>query len=216
MSEQPEVLSSEPAAESAAPARSRKRAAIAGIALVGVGGLAGGIAATASSAGASSAGPVASTPSPVPTGQPARPGHGFGPGFGGGLLGIGGRIEHGSAVVKDRAGTTKTVDLQNGKVTAVSDTALTVKSDDGFSQSYVVVAATRVTKDWQGSTASSIKTGDTVMVIATETGGQHQATLIADGVGGPRGHGAFKHFGDRGPRPGMPVPPPGAPAAPNA
>lgn len=212
--QQPEVLSSEPVA---VPKSSRKRAVVAGIALVAVGALAGGIAASASSAGASSAAPGASTPSPVPGGHPGRPGGpDDGPGFGGGLLGIGGQIEHGSAVVKGRDGTTKTVDLQNGKVTAVSDKALTVKSDDGFSQSYVVTATTHVTKDWQGSTASSIKTGDTVMVIAEEVSGAHDATVIIDGKGGGFRGGPFggrhggKHF--RGPGGlNMPTPPLGVP-----
>jgi len=195
---------------------SRRRTIVAGIALVGVGALAGGIAASASGAGASTSRPFASSPSPVPSGAPDGPRPFGGPErFGGpGLLGLGGDVLHGSAVVKD-GDATKTLELQNGTVTAVSDKALTVKSSDGFTQSYTVVADTHVTKDWQGSTASAIKTGDTVLVLAEEVSGAHQATLIADGKDGFGG--GFKHFrgGHDGPgRFGGP-PPAGVPAPPS-
>lgn len=210
--QEPEIITSEPGD---VPARtSRRRAIVIGIALVGVGALAGGIAATATGAGATGrVAPYAATATPVP-GEPFSGGPGFGPRFGpfGGerLLGLGGQILHGSAVVKGKDGTTRTMELQNGTVTAVSDKALTVKSSDGFSQSYVVVATTRVTKDWQGSTASAIKTGDTVTVLAQQVGSDNQATFIADGRDGFRFRGGFKHFR------GGPPAPPSAPPTPNA
>ncbi|HVU72054.1 MAG TPA: hypothetical protein VHE83_03765 [Mycobacteriales bacterium] len=216
--QEPEVLSSEPEA----PASSRRRRTIvAGIALVGVGALAGGIAASATGAGATARQqPFASSPTPLP-GDKGGPMRGPGPAFGprGGPLGVlGGDVLHGSAVVKGRDGTTKTVEVQNGTVTAVADKALTVKSSDGFSQSYTVIATTRVMKDWEGSTASAIKMGDTVEVLAEVVDGAHQATLIADGQGGFKGGpGGLKHFrgGPGGGPRGIPAPPTPAPT-PNA
>ena len=217
--DQPEVTEVIGSETPAVPRRSHRRAVTAGIALVGVGALAGVIAATASDAGATSVKqPYAASATPV-SGRPDGPmgARGFGP-FGGGLLGFAGQIVHGSAVVKDRNGATKTVEVQNGTVTAVSDKALTVKSSDGFTQSYVVLSTTKVSKDWTGSTASAIKTGDTVLVVAEQVGSANNATIIADGQGGFRLRGGFKQFKQRpgGQLPGGPPAPYGAPPTPNA
>jgi hypothetical protein len=63
-------------------------------------------------------------------------------------------------------------------VTAVSNTSITVKSQDGFTKSYTVSAGTLV--DAQRDGIGSVKVGDAVTVQATVSGGTATATDIAD------------------------------------
>lgn len=75
-------------------------------------------------------------------------------------------VLHGQVTVKDGAGT-KVVDLQRGKLTAASSTAITVASSDGFTATYAVSSSTTVRKARQTVPASSLAVGDDVLVRAT-------------------------------------------------
>ena len=100
---------------------------------------------------------------------PGQGGMGGGPGGQGG--GGGGQLMdalHGEYVVSDGNGTYTTELLQNGEVTAVSDTSITAKSDDGYTHTYTIDSDTVVGNG--SADLSSIATGDDVTIIATESG----------------------------------------------
>jgi hypothetical protein len=81
---------------------------------------------------------------------------------------VGGTSLHGEFVVRDGMGGYATVLSQTGTVTASSPTSLTVRSDDGYSQTYVIArpagpppainepVAVRATRDGQTSTVTAI------------------------------------------------------------
>ena len=95
-------------------------------------------------------------------------GHGRGgPGGMGGLggLGLGGRVQHGEAVVTKDGGATATVRVQSGTISSVSATELVVKSDDGFEQTWPLTAETSIHKSRSDATAADLAVGDTVMVL---------------------------------------------------
>jgi hypothetical protein len=111
-----------------------------------------------------------------------RPGGRGGPGFGGQ------DALHGQYVLADGHGGYMTEMVQTGKVTAVSDTSITAKSVDGFTQTYTITS---------GSTAanSHVAVNDTVTVHATLADGTATATSVVEGAGpgqggsgGPPGH----------------------------
>jgi hypothetical protein len=174
------------------PGRPVLIAVVAAVALLGGAGVA--LAATSSSApqAASRARPLAATPSPSPSrcqvklhwhGAP-RPGRGFevpapGPAFGFGALGFGavGPI-HGQFVLPKPGGGYQTIDTQRGNVTAVSTSSLTVKSSDGYTHTYQVTSSTRV--DAKRAGIGSVKTGQTVFVLATVSGSAATATQVVD------------------------------------
>ena len=161
--------------------------------LVMAGGLAAGLAlggagiSFAASSGSSSSSSSSSTTTPV------KPGHGP-RGFGAGLPGFGGfdrfgglgQVVHGEATVRTRSGGYQTIAFQVGSVTAVSSTAISVTSADGYTitqpdrtHAYVVTPTTIVNAQRDG--ISTVKTGDQVWVIATKsTSGQYTATNITD------------------------------------
>jgi len=176
--------------------RSRRPFILAGVAVAALGSGAG-VALAATSGPSSPAAPaseVAASPSPSPFGQHpqgrpawrgfghpgARPGFGPGPfhrgvfGLGRGLLGA----LHGQIVLAKPGGGYQTVDIQRGQVTAVSDSSITVKSTDGFSQTYAVLSSTII--DAQRGGISSVKVGNQAVVLATVSGGRATATRIAD------------------------------------
>lgn len=97
-----------------------------------------------------------------------RGGMGLGPGMG----------IHGSFVVPKQGGGYQTVDTQVGTVTGVSSTSITLKSADGFTQSYTVDATTMVNAQRDG--IASVKTGDEVGVLAVENGGTRTAVRVVD------------------------------------
>jgi hypothetical protein len=131
------------------------------------------------------------------------PGGGFGGpgagafGRGGGQLG-GGLADalHGDFVVSNGSNGYTTERLQTGTVTAVSATDITVKSTDGYTQSYTVGSSTSV--DRGADPISKVAKGNTVTVVATLSGQEATATTIEDstidsrtgsGQGGPGGAG---------------------------
>jgi hypothetical protein len=170
---------------------SRRFAIMAGVVALGV--LAGaGVAVAATSSSGQPAAPGASaSPSPssvrpsfLPKGmwRMRAPGGPFaggpfafgGPGALGGLFGA----VHGSAVVPKPGGGYQTIAFQNGKVTAVSSTSITLHSADGYSHSYQVTSSTLVNAQRDG--IGSIKTGNQVIVTATVSGSAATATRIID------------------------------------
>lgn len=168
---------------------SRRVAILAGVITVGV--LAGAGAAVAATSSSSPTPTPSAAPSPAAT--PPVPGKapggawrmsggpgGFGPAFGGaGLLGGGlfGAV-HGTVVVPKSGGGYQTVAFQNGKVTAVSSTSITLRSADGYSHTYPVTSATNVNAQRDG--IGSIKDGNQVVVTATVSGSTTTVIRIID------------------------------------
>jgi hypothetical protein len=110
---------------------------------------------------------------------PAGPGPGGpgGPGRGGmsGIAGMGpAPALHGEFVVADRNGGYTTELVQTGVLTAVSDTSITAKSADGFTQTYVITPGSR------GANVQ-VAVDDTVTVRGTKTNGAVTATAVTAG-----------------------------------
>jgi hypothetical protein len=104
-------------------------------------------------------------------------------GDGGGRHGMGmglsiGDALHGTVTVEKQGGGYQTLDGQRGAVTAVSKDSITVKSVDGFSETYVVTADTLVNAKRDG--IASIIKGDEVAIIATAEGSTSTAVRIMD------------------------------------
>ncbi|KDE99619.1 hypothetical protein Y900_011880 [Mycolicibacterium aromaticivorans JS19b1 = JCM 16368] len=99
-------------------------------------------------------------------------GHGGGPpGWGPGGPGGSQRSLHGESVVSDGKGGFSTELTQTGAVTAASDTSVTVRSQDGFNQTYVLNTDTR-------KPPQPLQTGTQVSVRATELDGAATATMV--------------------------------------
>lgn len=113
---------------------------------------------------------------------------------GGPMGGMGGPMLHSEGVVaqSDASGNTTyvTVRMQSGKVTAASDTAITVKSDDGYTRTWAISATTVVLKDGSSVKASTFAVGDTVMVHGSVDGDVVTTAFVGSGMGpGMGGHG---------------------------
>jgi hypothetical protein len=96
--------------------------------------------------------------------------------------GIGGSVVHGQYTIKGPKGY-ETIDERTGTVQSVSNTSgttwsLTVKSADGTTGTFTVDSSTSV--DGGESGISSVKTGDSVMVVGTVSGSTTTATQITD------------------------------------
>jgi hypothetical protein len=160
---------------------SRRPYLLAGVAVAALLGGAG-AALAATNSGTPAATPSAVTATPVPTPSAGRPGtHGgfrhFGARFGPLGLGPFGMV-HGQFVVAKPGGGYQTVDVQNGQVTAVSTTSITLKSSDGFTKTYVVTSSTMV--DAQRDGIGSVKAGNKASVLAVVSGSTATANSIAD------------------------------------
>lgn len=162
------------------PARQRFAAVAAGTVLVtALGGAA--WAATGTSGGTTPPGTSSTTPS-TPNTTPGTPGRGFGHGWGGrgGMPGMGmaGTI-HGQFTVPKSGGGYETLATQRGTVEqAPTSTTITVKSADGFTQTYTVTPTTLVNAEAAG--IASISKGDTVLVTATVGSSGDTAVSIID------------------------------------
>jgi hypothetical protein len=76
---------------------------------------------------------------------------------------------HGEFVVSDANGGYVTQVTQSGVVTAISDTSITAKSADEFTQTYVLES---------GAVKAEVALNDTVTIRATKTNGQATATEV--------------------------------------
>ncbi|HEX5496519.1 MAG TPA: hypothetical protein VFX70_18305 [Mycobacteriales bacterium] len=130
---------------------------------------------TASSGGTATAGPGGPGRAGGPTaGRPGRKARRLPAGRG--LLA--GRLMHGEVVVRGKDGQPATVDVQRGKVTAVSASSISVRSDDGFTATYSVTSTTRVRINEKGATSAQISDGDTAVVTAHKSGGTSTAQAV--------------------------------------
>jgi hypothetical protein len=151
------------------------------------------------------------TPSPSTASPSATPGSPV-PEKGNGTSHV--RPLHGESVVKKSDGSFETRVAQQGTVEAVSGSSITVKSEDGFSQDYVINADTKIVKlpepvadgtaakDDAGkrlrpsaATAADIKQGDTVRVSGVRDGSSVTARNIVDGAAVAKGNGLGRGHG---------------------
>ncbi|MDQ0676384.1 hypothetical protein QFZ36_003945 [Pseudarthrobacter siccitolerans] len=127
---------------------------------------------------------------------------------------------HSESVVKKADGTFQTILEQRGTVETVSDTSITVKSEDGYSRTYTVNADTKIHKAPAAASQSSpgsessegtnddgkrvkpgpgsiadIATGDTVRISGVKNGDQATAERIAEGGGDDPGLGLGRGHG---------------------
>jgi hypothetical protein len=144
--------------------RARTAASVAAVAVIGIG--VGGVAYADSGSGSSA--PAASTHTTATSSIAAR------------RHPILRRLMHGQLVLATRKGSV-TVDLQQGRVTAISPTSITVRSHDGVADTYVVTAATKVRSAGRVLTEADVKTGDHVFVVALGTG---EGTMTARAIRG--------------------------------
>jgi hypothetical protein len=182
-----------PPRDGAKPRNRRRRRltkTAAGLAVILGAGAGGAAVASATSAGPASSTPAASAPAPGTNSSRGTGGfrRGFFPpgGLGGPMaagpmggfgMGLGGAI-HGSFTVKGPSGTYETIDTQYGTAEAVSSSSISVKSADGFSQSYSVDSSTIV--DAEQSGILSVKVGDTVSIQGLVSGSMVKAQRVLD------------------------------------
>ncbi|WP_422936063.1 hypothetical protein [Sinomonas sp. P47F7] len=156
------------------PRRHVRRGLVVGAVVVGLAGV-GGAAAWAANA--------TNSPSPAPSASAsAQPGHHAGkPGAGQ----VGAETLHGQMTVKKADGTIETVFVQRGTVTDVSDTKVTIKSDDGFTQTYTLNSSTRFLSQAEPKGAAiksgDLAKGDTVMVRAVQSGSDYVVQQLTKG-----------------------------------
>lgn len=121
---------------------------------------------------------------------------------------------HSESVVKKADGTFETELSQHGTVEAVNETSVTVKSEDGFTQTYVVDASTKIVQvparaadgapptgddgkrlKPSDGTIADITTGDVVRVSGVKSGDSVTAGRIVEGAGDGPGLGLGKGMG---------------------
>ncbi|WP_423184102.1 hypothetical protein [Arthrobacter sp. NyZ413] len=122
---------------------------------------------------------------------------------------FGGAAVHGEFTVKNKDGSYSTIVAQRGTVQSVSDSNITVKSDDGFTQAYAINSSTTIVKVTTGTgnqgrrlslqtiKASDLKSGDTVGVSGTKNGTTVTANRIVSGTlpAAPNNHGRGMGYG---------------------
>ena len=86
-------------------------------------------------------------------------------------------VEHGEVVVQTKKGD-KTVDVQRGTVTAVTGTTLTVRSADGFSETWTFGDPLRVVQNKAKADKSAVTVGTVLGVAGVKNGGTVTANLI--------------------------------------
>jgi hypothetical protein len=90
---------------------------------------------------------------------------------------LGRHVEHGEVVVRTKDGD-KTVDVQRGTVTAVTGSSVTVKSTDGFTETWAFGSPLRVVENRTTVQTSEVKTGVEVGVAGVKNGSTVTANLI--------------------------------------
>jgi hypothetical protein len=90
---------------------------------------------------------------------------------------LGPHVEHGEVVVQTKDGD-KTVDVQRGTVTAINDTSVTVKSADGFTQTWVFGTPFHVIERRTSIQANAVAVGTQVGVAGIKNGATVTANLL--------------------------------------
>ena len=86
-------------------------------------------------------------------------------------------VEHGEVVIDTKDGT-KTVDIQRGTVTAITDTTITVKSTDGFTLTWTFGSPLHVIEHRSTIQAKDVAVGAKVGVAGAKVGDTVTATLV--------------------------------------
>jgi Domain of unknown function (DUF5666) len=104
-----------------------------------------------------------------------------------GLLGgrEGGNVLHGEATIGKPGGGTAVVHFQNGIISAISGSTMTVKSTDGFTSTFTVNGTTRILLNGTDGTLSKLAKNDKVRVMGVENGSSTVARMVLDGVPEP-------------------------------
>jgi hypothetical protein len=150
-----------------------------------------------------------SAPSSTTTTLPYRGKHGrpgYGPGLGPlGLVPGSLGVVHGTFTLRTPDGKFETIDTQTGTVESVGSTSITVRSADGFSQTYQVTSSTEVGAEANG--ILSVKDGDQVSIEGLVSGTTVTAQRVLDITQLRQGHPSWGNgrgpWGDDGP-PGPP------------
>ncbi len=90
---------------------------------------------------------------------------------------LGRHVEHGEVVVQTKDGD-KTVDVQRGTVTAVTGSSVTVKSPDGFSETWAFGSPLRVVSNRTAGQVGDVKSGIEIGVAGIKNGSTVTANLI--------------------------------------
>lgn len=85
---------------------------------------------------------------------------------------------HGEITVQGKDGV-KTVVVQRGTVTAVNPTTVTVKSTDGFTQTWTFGDKLKIVQDRKAVEAGAVKTGAEIGVAGAKDGDKNVARLVA-------------------------------------
>jgi hypothetical protein len=94
-------------------------------------------------------------------------------------------VLHGEAVVQTKDGP-KTVAVQRGTVTAITDKSVTVKSSDGFEQTWTFGSPLNVIDHRTTIQPNAVKVGATVGVAGPKENGGYTARLVVIGAPAPR------------------------------
>jgi len=90
---------------------------------------------------------------------------------------LGQHVEHGEVVVQTKEGD-KTVDVQRGTVTAITGSSVTVKSADGFTQTWAFGSPLRVVEHRATVQPTEVKAGIQIGVAGIKNGSTVTANLI--------------------------------------
>lgn len=140
-----------------------------------------GIAGAGLAAGVALADPGPATPAPTPSASPQAAAHSKHKGKHDGAVGAK-HMLHGEFVTKAKTGYA-TFDTQQGSITAVSATSVSLKSADGFTATYAVTADAKVRKNGAGATITEVKTGDVARVVASKNGSALTVKGLVIGAG---------------------------------
>ncbi len=141
--------------------------------------------ASAQTDGSTTTTPPAAGTAPAPEAGVRGPGGPGGPGGHHKGMGMGGI--HGEFVTAKQGGGYQTIATQVGEVTAVSESSITVKSEDGYSKKYSIDDNnTNVSAGDDGT--EDVKVGDEVHVMAIKDGDNYRAVEIRDHTQGQRIH----------------------------
>lgn len=91
--------------------------------------------------------------------------------------GLGKHIEHGEITVSTKSGD-KTVEVQRGVITAISDTSISVKCNDGFTMTWTIGSRIHVLEHRTTVQPNDLVAGDVVGVAGVKDGSANVAKLI--------------------------------------